>query len=145
MNHRTRILLVDDDERVRFVLGGALQRLGAEYAIVTAGDGREALDIAEETEFDLLITDLRLPRTDGLALTSAFAKLSPATKVIWITAYGCHRFSDATERLNVMRCLDKPVEIQELRDAVIHVLRTTSPSVGHNGDGDGADAGARGS
>lgn len=135
MNRRKHILLVDDDDRVRFVLGGALQRLGEEYVIATAGDGREALDMARETTFDLLITDLRLPRTDGLALTSAFAKLSPSTKVIWITAYGCHRFTEATARLNVMRCLDKPVEIQDLREAVLKTLHQQEPEVLENGNG----------
>src|SRR5690554_6282401 len=100
MDHRKRILVVDDDDRVRFVLSGALRRLGDEYQIVTASNSREALDRAGEEEFDLLITDLRLPRSDGLALTSAFAKASPDTRVIWITAYGCHRFIEASKRLD---------------------------------------------
>ena len=89
MPHCKRILVVDDDDRVRFVLGGALKKLGDDYQIVTTGDSRAALDKAKETYYDLLITDLRLPRSDGLALTSAIAAVSPETKVIWITACGC--------------------------------------------------------
>jgi DNA-binding NtrC family response regulator len=123
MNHRKRILVVDDDDRVRFILEGALQKLGDDYEIITAGNGREALDKASETHFHLLITDLRLPRSDGLALTSAFAKVSPDTKVVWITAYGCHRFADPAKRLAVQQCLDKPLEIQEIRQAALDALR----------------------
>lgn len=123
MNHPKRILVVDDDDRVRFILEGALRKLGDDYEVVTAGNGREALDKASETHFDLLVTDLRLPRSDGLALTSAFAKLSPDTKVVWITAYGCHRFTDPAKRLSVKRCLDKPLEIQEIRKAALEVLQ----------------------
>lgn len=122
MTHRTRILVVEDDDRVRFILERALLRLGDDYEIVAAGNSRDALDIAKQTHFDLLITDLRLPRSDGLALTSAFAKLSPDTKVVWITAYGCHRFIDPAKRLSVMQCLDKPLEIQEIRKAALDAL-----------------------
>ncbi len=127
MDQRKRILVVDDDDHVRFVLEGALRKLGEGYVIVTAGNSREALDQTEEMSFDLLITDLRLPRSDGLALTSAFAKVSPVTKVIWITAYGCHRFRDPAKRLAVEQCLDKPLEIQDIRQAALDALRDGGP------------------
>lgn len=117
-----RILVVDDDDRVRFILGGALRKLGEDYDIVTAGDSRTALDKAQETYYDLLITDLRLPRSDGLALTAAFATVSPETKVIWITAYGCHRFASAIKSLDVCVCLNKPIEIREIREAALNAL-----------------------
>lgn len=122
MDQPKRILIVDDDDRVRFVLEGALSKLGPEYEIVTASNSREALDKARKTAFELLITDLRLPRSDGLALTSAFAKISPGTKVLWITAYGCHRFLEPAKRLDVIQCLDKPLEIQEIRRAALAAL-----------------------
>jgi DNA-binding NtrC family response regulator len=136
MNHRTRILVVDDDDRVRFILEGALQKLGDNYEIVTAGNGREALDKASQMHFDLLITDLRLPRSDGLALTSAFAKVSPETKVVWITAYGCHRFADPAKRLSVLQCLDKPLEIQEIRKAALDALSHHQEVVADQGESD---------
>ncbi|MBN1250269.1 MAG: response regulator [Anaerolineae bacterium] len=122
MGHRKRILVVDDNERVRFIIGDALGKLGDDYQIVTAGDGRTALDKAKETYYDLLITDLRLPRSDGLALTAAFATVSPRTTVIWITAYGCHRFASAQKSLDVSVCLNKPIEIQDIRRAALDAL-----------------------
>ncbi len=122
MDRRKRILVVDDDDRVRFVLEHALHKLGDGYEVVAASNGREALDRAQNERFDLLITDLRLPRSDGVALTSAFAKLSPETRVIWITAYGCHRFRDPAKRLAIDQCLNKPVEITEIRQAALDVL-----------------------
>jgi two-component system response regulator HydG len=135
MGHQTHILVVDDDDPVRFVLGGALRGLGEDYTIVTVSNSREALDKAKEVKFDLLITDLRLPRTDGLALTSAFAKVSPETKIIWVTAYGCHRFTESAKRLAICQCLDKPLEIQDLRKAALDALRETHST---NGDDPGA-------
>jgi DNA-binding NtrC family response regulator len=128
MDRRKRILLLDDDDRVRFVLADILRKLGSGFEVVAASSCREALSLAQETDFDLLITDLRLPRSDGLALTSAFAKVSPNTKVVWITAHGCHHYLASAKRLDVVRCLDKPLDIQSIRAAALDVLRN-----GHNG------------
>lgn len=122
MDHRKRILIVDDDDRVRFILAGVLEKLGVGYDVVTAGDGLTALDKARESYYDLLITDLRLPRSDGLALTAAFATVSPQTRVVWITAYGCRRFSGAVRSLGVCACLNKPIEVHEIRKAALSAL-----------------------
>jgi len=109
-----RILIVDDDEHVRFVLASALKRID-DFTVSTAGNSLEALNMAREQTFDLLITDLRLPRMNGLALTSAFRKIDGDTPVVWLTAYGCHRMRHEAETLDVYQCLNKPVEIQEIR------------------------------
>jgi DNA-binding NtrC family response regulator len=122
MEHRRRILIVDDDERVRFILTHALRRLGDDFEVVSSGGYHEALTQAQEQSFDLLITDLRLPRSDGLALTSAFARLSPETKVVWMTAHGCYHYRDSAKRLDVVQCLDKPLEIEGIRRAALDAL-----------------------
>lgn len=122
MTHPTRILVVEDDDRLRFVLEAALRKLGDGYEIVTAHSGRAALELARNTHIDLLITDLQLPRSDGLALTSAFAKAWPDTRVVWMTAHSCRHFSDQAKRLSVRTCLDKPLGIQEIRQAVLDAL-----------------------
>lgn len=120
-----RILIVDDDEHVRFVLGSALEKV-ENVTVVAAGNSLEALNIAREQTFDLLITDLRLPRMNGLALTSAFRKLDGDTPVVWLTAYGCHRMRHEAETLDVYQCLNKPVEIQEIRGVARAALESVS-------------------
>ena len=96
-----RILVVDDDERVLFVLHRALLAPQNGYEIVTALDGREALNKAKEVPFDLLITDLKMPGVDGITLTQAIRDLNSGTAVVWITAYGCVQVSDEATRLSV--------------------------------------------
>jgi len=118
-----RILVVDDDERVLFVFHDALVRLGSEYEIVTARNGREALKKAREAPFDLIITDLRMPDMDGIALTEAVRNSSPNVTVIWMTAYGCHTLKAEAARLAVHRCLDKPLEISEIRKTAREALQ----------------------
>ena len=110
-----RVLVVDDDERVLFVLHDILTGLGSEYEILTAQNGHEALDKAREMPFDLIITDLRMPGMDGMELTEAVRTLSHSTVVIWITAYGSQETSAEARRLGVYRCLDKPLEVAEIR------------------------------
>ena len=122
MKKSKRILVVDDDERVLLVFHDALMRLGCEFEIVTARNGREALEKAREAPFDLIITDLRMPDVDGIALTEAIREMDTGVVVIWMTAFGCHAFRDEAARLAVYRCLDKPVEIGEIREAACQAL-----------------------
>jgi DNA-binding NtrC family response regulator len=118
-----RILVVDDDERVLFVLRRALLAFQNGYEIVTAQDGHKALDRAREFPFDLLITDLKMPGMDGVALTQAIRGLNSSTVVVWITAYGCAQVSDEATRLSVYECLEKPLRIDKIRWVVQEALK----------------------
>jgi DNA-binding NtrC family response regulator len=119
MNELQYILIVDDDERVLFVLSQALQRLGGGYRVEAVRSGEEALEKAKVRPYDILITDIVMPGMDGVELTEAFEELHSDTTVIWITAHGSYRFQADSERLNVYRCLEKPIRIAEIRRAVV--------------------------
>jgi DNA-binding NtrC family response regulator len=118
-----RILIVDDDEHIRFVLTHALGRV-EDFTVSMAGNSLKALAMAKEEHFDLLITDFRLPRMNGLALTSAFRKLNPDTPVVWLTAHGCYRIKRQADMLGVYQCLNKPVEIHEIRAVAFEALES---------------------
>lgn len=122
MGEGRRILLVDDDEGVLFVLRASLLRLGSEHEVVTANHGQSALKALVAGSFDLLITDMRLPGVDGLALTERLRADGAVTEVIWITAYGCRQLRADAARLRVRHCLEKPVEIAEFRRTVLAAL-----------------------
>jgi DNA-binding NtrC family response regulator len=125
MGSRKRILIIDDEVNVLFVMHDALAKLGDEVEIVTAQGGYEAMRKAVATTFDLIITDLKMPDLDGVELTRAVKTLNPDTIVIWMTAYGYHKVSDTAARLMVYRCLDKPVEVAEIRRIVREALAGT--------------------
>lgn len=122
-----RILLVDDDERVLFVLSASLRRMHVPCDIVTAQDGRAACRLLETSIFDLLITDIRLPELDGLALTGLVHARLPQLPVLWLTADGCRGFQQEAARLHVFRCLEKPVEVNEFRRIVQQALGLLMP------------------
>lgn len=122
VNKPTRILIADDDPAVLFVVQVALDRVKDGYDIMTARSGSEALRLIESDPFALVITDVRMPGVDGVALVEAIRSRQTPTSVIWMTAYGCEQLRAAGERLDVYRCLDKPLRIDVIRQTALEAL-----------------------
>ena len=83
---RKKILLVDDEETLRWALHEALTEEG--YDVENTNDGVKALEFARKANYDLVISDLRMPTMGGLQLVSEIKKIRPNAKSIIITAYG---------------------------------------------------------
>ncbi len=122
MNAPKRILVVEDDLQVRLILQESLKRLGSDYEVVAAQNGREALSDLLNSPFQLVITDLAMPEMPGLELTEVIRAIQPHTAIIWLTAQGDTAVRQQWQRLGVYRCLSKPVEIGELRRAAQEAL-----------------------
>ncbi len=118
MPMKKRILVVDDDRVVLLVLGDALRRLGEDCEVITASDAHEALDALRGGSFDAMVTDLSLPGITGVALTESARRLRDGMPILWITAYGCDNVCHEGADLGVFCCLDKPVEVSQIREAV---------------------------
>ena len=80
-----KILVVDDEQGLRDVLSIMLKRAG--YAVTVASDGDEAIAQVQKEIFDLVITDLKMPRVGGLEVLKAVKAASPDTVVLMITAF----------------------------------------------------------
>jgi two-component system sensor histidine kinase/response regulator len=116
-----RILIADDDESVALFFQAILEEIpNCEVAVAT--DGEQAAQLFEEQPFDLLITDYRMPGTDGIELAVRVRQLYPQTIIVMITAYGSDELREQADRASIRRFLDKPVGLTELRDAVLEVL-----------------------
>ncbi len=122
-----RILIVDDDRHIQFVLQAALAKLGDRCEVATASGGEEAWQMLQSEGFDLVISDARSPGTNGVQLTEAMRRLGMRTTVIWMTAHGCQQLHAAAQRLDVFRCLDKPIELPAFREAVRAGLHSVRP------------------
>ena len=112
---KTVILIVDDEERVLFVLQNALMKLADGFEVLTAHTAQDALRKASDQCCDLVITDLIMPDIDGIEFTEKIKDTAGEPTVVWMTAYGCHSFKAEAERLGVYRCVEKPLEIDEVR------------------------------
>jgi DNA-binding NtrC family response regulator len=117
---RENILVVDDEPDMRDALTAALRREG--LCIFTAANGVEALEKVQGQSFDLIITDVRMPRMGGLALLQELKRTSAAIPVIMMTGYG--RIEDAVEAMKAgaFDYLLKPFSLEDLKGVVTKAL-----------------------
>jgi len=80
-----KILLADDEKSIAVTLGDALR--GAGHPVTVVSDGEQALEAVTRDAFDCVITDIRLPKADGLKVLRKVKEIQPSCKVILITAY----------------------------------------------------------
>ena len=120
------ILIVDDDQSMRTALAESLQRCG--YAVETAVDGAEALMKFENGRFRGVITDLRMPKISGLDVLRGVKRLSPATPVILITAYGTVNTAVEAMKEGAAEFIMKPFSLDDLEIVVRNVLASGSHS-----------------
>lgn len=118
-----RILVVDDEQAVLFILSEILTEMDQGYEVRVAQNGDQALRKHRDTPFDLVITDLRMPGMGGVDLTAEVKALDPSTEVIWMTAYGCEQMRPDATRLAVHCCLEKPTSPITIRCCVLKALR----------------------
>ena len=114
-----RILIVEDEAHNRDVLVEIIKRLGHEPS--TAVDGQDALERASTLQFDLVLSDVRMPRSDGLQFFDALKALSPPGRMppfIFMTAYG--RLEEAVEvmRKGALNFLTKPLHKKDISSAI---------------------------
>jgi len=119
-----RILIVDDEEHVALALRDGLEGM-PNSRIVSTTSGEKALRLFEQEPFDLLITDYKMPGTNGTTLAVRFRQLYPEVPVIMITAYGNAPLRDRETSQAVDQILDKPIRLSEIRDIVREALRAS--------------------
>lgn len=117
-----RILLTEDDEAVRAFVKRALEM--DFHTVVTAEDGAEGLEILkrEHGAFDLLLTDIRMPVMDGIALALAAARDFPALKIMLMTGYADQRERAANLQALIIDVITKPFTLAEIRAKVNEAL-----------------------
>jgi two-component system response regulator AtoC len=83
---RKRILVIDDEENMRHMLAVLLEKEG--YAVATAADGRQGLELAAGSGFDTILCDLRMPVMDGMTFLEEYQRMEQDSTVIVMSAYG---------------------------------------------------------
>jgi len=113
-----RILVVDDEEGVRAFLAESLEREG--HDVVQAEDGEAALRAAREEPFDVVITDLKMPREGGMAVVRALRTEQPDVELIVLTAHGDVSTAVEAMKLGVFDYLQKPLSGPAAVRALVH-------------------------
>lgn len=118
----SRILIAEDEEALRVMCARALATDG--HHIETASDGSDALEILirERGRFDLLLTDVRMPIMDGIALALAAARDFPDLTILLMTGYADQRERAKGLDALVHDVIAKPFSVADLRGAVSEAL-----------------------
>jgi DNA-binding NtrC family response regulator len=103
-----RILIVDDEERMRHLLSIMLSRRG--YQVDQAGDGRAALEMIAAAPFDMIITDIKMPRMDGMELLKRVMEMEIPFPVVFITAFATVESAVEAMRQGAVDYIIKPFE-----------------------------------
>jgi two-component system, cell cycle response regulator CpdR len=113
-----RILIAEDEEALRALVARALTSSGHE--VLTAADGGEALDClrSEQGRFDLLLTDIKMPVMDGIALALASARDYPQLVILLMTGYADQRERASNLDALIHDVVTKPFTLAEIRAAV---------------------------
>lgn len=124
---RPRILVVDDEQAVRDLLAKTLTM--ADYDVDAAPDGASAIDRLRAVEYDLLITDLKMPGMDGLSVIREARRTAPDLPVIIITGYSTEASAIEAINLGVAGYLTKPFRLPRILAATARALGEPVPAV----------------
>ncbi len=117
-----RVLVVDDEANTRRVLEIMLQKMGLETR--AASNGQEALALAQRESFDLVLTDLRMPEMDGLALLDALRTQKIEVPVILLTAYGTVESAVHAMKLGAYDYILRPFDVEAVERTITRALTT---------------------
>lgn len=111
-----KVLVVDDTKNIRILLTKCLQMEG--FEVVTAADGREALDMFKREDFDLAFLDIKMPNFSGTDVLKAVRDMGKTTPVIIITAYATIKNAVECTQMGAVAYLQKPFTLEKIRNVL---------------------------
>ena len=119
---KKQVLIVDDEPNLRRILSAQLSRDG--YEVHDAEDGAQGLQFLREHHIDLVITDLKMPKVDGMALLKQALQDDPDRPIIMITAHGTVDTAVEALKSGAFDYLTKPFDKDEVRQVVAKALKS---------------------
>jgi len=117
-----KVLVVDDEINMLFILEAMLKQEG--YDVVTAPDGIAAFDLLKAEDVAVVVTDLKMPRLDGLGLLNRIEKQFPSLPVIMITAHGTVATAVEAIKQGAFDYITKPFDQEDLKNVVRKAFKT---------------------
>lgn len=116
------ILVVDDEKTLLMIMTGRFEDYKDRFNVFTAGNGKEAVQVLESEEIDLVVTDLKMPEMDGIELIAYLSNKFPTVPSIAVSAYCTPEIQNKLKGLGALRVMDKPVNLDLLAQAVLNGL-----------------------
>ncbi|MCB1052793.1 MAG: sigma-54-dependent Fis family transcriptional regulator [Acidobacteria bacterium] len=128
-----RLLVVDDDAGMRLGMVETLKRAG--YTVDQAADALEGFDRVEKETYQVVVTDMRMPRVSGLDFLKQVKGHSPATEVLVVTAYGTIQNAVDAIKYGAYDYILKPFSPKDLTEAIQNALTKQAPRMAHGTHG----------
>lgn len=132
--NQKRVLVVDDEEDLTWSISKNLAKDKKKYDLICVNSGKDALNVLQQVPVDLVISDIRMPEISGLDLLISIKEEFPTTKVIIMTAYGSEDIQREVYRRGSIAYIEKPFEIEDLRDLILNNLEEKKGFVGQVSD-----------
>ena len=130
---RPHILIVDDDAMLLDTLADLIEIRIAGARVSTCLSGVEALHLAAQTDYDAIISDVKMPHMDGLTLLAKIRAIRPVTPVLMITGHGDHDLKLKALELGAFAFIAKPIDrhafTASLQQAIVHGSSSGEPRV----------------
>jgi DNA-binding NtrC family response regulator len=124
MSETNRILIVDDEATAVENLAHVCRKAG--YDVTTRNSGMEAIEALQESQFDLVLTDLKMEQVDGMAVLQKAKELDPETAVVLITGFATLDSAVAAMKAGAFHYIAKPFRLDEVREVVRNALEFVS-------------------
>lgn len=121
-----QVLIVDDEPRLLQSLQAGLEACQDQFTVLTAPDGREAVDILEREPVHLVVTDLRMPNMDGFELLAYLTVNLPFIPCIVMTAFATPEIEERLNSTSSSRLLEKPIDFDLLAESILDGLQQES-------------------
>jgi two-component system, NtrC family, nitrogen regulation response regulator NtrX len=125
----SRILIAEDEQAIRNVLVNILKEENKTFIIDTAENGRIAVDMLRENEYDLLICDIKMPELDGIDVLERLSTISPDTAAVMITGHGDIELAVRCMQMGAFDFIPKPPDLNRLLTSVRNALDRQSLKV----------------
>jgi two-component system, chemotaxis family, chemotaxis protein CheY len=112
------VVVCDDVPELRELARLALEEAGDMKVVAEAGDGREAIELIERHQPDVVVLDLSMPEMDGLEAIPLIHQVAPVTEIVVFSGFEEGRVADVALQLKASRYVRKGASLEELRDAV---------------------------
>ncbi|MEP0263749.1 sigma-54 dependent transcriptional regulator [Dokdonia sp.] len=117
-----KILIIEDEAAIRRVLSKILSEESKDYQVEEAEDGLEGINKIRETDYDLVLCDIKMPKMDGVEVLEAAKKLKPETPMVMISGHGDLDTAVNTMRLGAFDYISKPPDLNRLLNTVRNAL-----------------------
>lgn len=117
-----KILIIEDEQSIRRVLKKIISEENKTYEVDEAEDGLEGLEMIQNTDYDLILCDIKMPKADGVEVLEKVRKLKPEIPVVMISGHGDLDVAVQTMRIGAFDYISKPPDLNRLLNTVRNAL-----------------------